>query len=112
MRHVVRRTPSNSESASCVSGRTSPSARSGCGATTGPSGLDRVQRIAGGDLQELRQQRPGVNLDRMSDGATAVEGRMNRAGESAMRFPATRHAVIGAREGPSAVRTPTAPSLR
>jgi len=48
----------------------------GCGATTGQAGLDRVQRIAGGHVLELREQRAGVDLDRMSDGATAVEGRM------------------------------------
>ena len=42
----------------------------------GQAGLDRVQRIAGGHVLELRQQRAGVDLYRMSDGATAVEGRM------------------------------------
>jgi hypothetical protein len=42
----------------------------------GHAGFGRVQRIAGGHVLELRQQRPGVDLDRMSDGATAVEGRM------------------------------------
>src|SRR5216683_6488976 len=40
------------------------------------AGLHRVQRIAGGHVLALRQQRPGEDLDRMSDGATAVEGRM------------------------------------
>ena len=42
----------------------------------GQAGLDRVQRIAGGHVLELCQQRPGVDLDRMSDGATLPEGRM------------------------------------
>src|ERR1700704_5427179 len=42
----------------------------------GHAGLDRVQRIAGGHVLELRQQRPGMGLDHMSDGATAAEGRM------------------------------------
>jgi hypothetical protein len=42
----------------------------------GQAGLDRVQRIAGGHVLELREQRAGVDLDRLSDGATAVEGRM------------------------------------
>jgi hypothetical protein len=40
------------------------------------AGLDRVQRVAGGHVLELRQQRPGVDLDRISDGVTLAEGRM------------------------------------
>src|ERR1700730_17265406 len=41
----------------------------------GQAGLDGVQRIAGRHMLELRQNRPGVGLDRLSDGGTAAEGR-------------------------------------
>jgi hypothetical protein len=37
--------------------------------------LDGVQRIAGGHVLELRQQRSGVDLDHTTEGATVAEGR-------------------------------------
>jgi hypothetical protein len=40
------------------------------------AGVDRVQRIAGGHVLELRQQDPGVGLDRIPDSAAVDEGRM------------------------------------
>jgi hypothetical protein len=42
----------------------------------GQAGLDGVQRIAGRHMLDLRQQRPGVDLDRVSDGVTLAEGCM------------------------------------
>jgi hypothetical protein len=42
----------------------------------GHAGLGGMQRIAGGHVLELRQQRPGVDLDRLSDCATVTESRM------------------------------------
>jgi hypothetical protein len=43
---------------------------------SGHAGLNRVQRIAGGHVLDLRQQRPGVGLDRIPDRTTVAEGRL------------------------------------
>jgi len=43
---------------------------------SGHAGLDRVQGIAAGHVLDLRQQRPGVSLDRIPDRTTVAEGRM------------------------------------
>jgi len=78
------------------------------------AGLDRVQRIAGGHVLELREQRAGVDLDRMSDGRLLrLRGRMKPLlGEICNEVPATRTtAVNGEREGPSADKRPAAPSF-
>jgi hypothetical protein len=40
------------------------------------TGVDRVQRIAGGHVLELRQEDRGMGLDRILDRVTVADGRM------------------------------------
>ena len=89
---VGRRTPSNSESVSCVTGRTLPLTRSWtCSNQLARRSVDRVQRIAGRDVLELSHQRPGVGLNRSLQGVAPVKRRLKSRRRNLQRSPCHPH---------------------